>query len=181
MRLPLWGPWGRAAPKARVPLGGAQRAPSVCFANPLLRLIAPRGNHCALPSFAALNCDPTRTSPHRIATAAIFFGSFFCWQKKEHLSGGCRSSFSQAAHQSHLRWQSCRSSVSSPARSTAGQTPGGKAAAGRRTRRYNTVHRGCGRSCSQGSRHARQTPAQGPQCPAPVPRPRQRSPAVRRG
>ena len=46
-----------------------------------------RGKHCSLPSFAALNCGPTRTTPHRVETAAVFFGSFFCYQKKEQLPG----------------------------------------------------------------------------------------------
>ena len=46
-----------------------------------------RGKHCSLPSFAALNCGPTRTTPHRVETAAVFFGSFFCCQKKEQVPG----------------------------------------------------------------------------------------------
>ena len=55
------GPYGLLFPAAGVrgrlaALGGAQRAPPVCCANPLVRLIA-------LPSFAALNCGPTRTTP----------------------------------------------------------------------------------------------------------------------
>jgi|GEM_PF-2228374 len=59
-----------------------------------------RGKHCSLPSFAALNCGPTLATPQHpsskteqrarvrcVETAAIFFGSFFCWQKKERVPG----------------------------------------------------------------------------------------------
>ena len=62
-RLPYWGSWGRAAPKSRVPLGGAQRAPPVCFANPLVRLIAPRGQSLCAPQFRCAQLWPHAHNP----------------------------------------------------------------------------------------------------------------------
>mgnify|MGYP000810347471 CR=1 FL=1 len=63
-----------------------------------------RGKHCSLPSFAALNCGPTRTTPHRVETAAVFFGSFFCWQKKEQPPGRLPliARFTQILHNIYL-------------------------------------------------------------------------------
>ena len=52
-----------AAPEARVPLGGAQRAPPVCFANTLLRLIAPRGQSLCAPQFRCAQLWPHAHNP----------------------------------------------------------------------------------------------------------------------
>ena len=72
-----------AAPGARVPLGGAQRAPPVCFANPLLRLFAPQGQTLfatpvSLRSTVAPDSQPRTTSQQR----QFSLPAFFCGQKK---------------------------------------------------------------------------------------------------
>ena len=46
-----------------------------------------RGKHCSLPSFAALNCGPTRTTPHRVETAAVFFAKLSFAAKRKRPSG----------------------------------------------------------------------------------------------
>ena len=90
-------------------LGGAQRAPPVCFANTLLRLIAPRGNHCALPSFAALNCGPTRTTPHRIRNSGTFLCYFLLVTKESRSSREAAVTVSPAADSPQSRRTSARS------------------------------------------------------------------------
>ena len=51
---------GKAAGRA---LGGAQRAPPVCYANTLLRLIAPRGQTLCAPQFRCAQLWPHAHNP----------------------------------------------------------------------------------------------------------------------
>ena len=81
-RLPLWGSWGRAAPKSRVPLGGAQRAPPVCCANTLLRLIAPQGQSLCAPQFRYAQLWPHAHNPAPRRNSGNFLWLFLLLAKE---------------------------------------------------------------------------------------------------
>ena len=63
---------GKAAGRA---LGGAQRAPPVCFANTLLRLIAPRGQSLCAPQFRCAQLWPHAHNPAPRRNS----GNFLCY------------------------------------------------------------------------------------------------------
>ena len=63
MYLPMENGATNARPHGAAALGGAQRAPPVCFANTLLRLIAPRGQSLCAPQFRCAQLWPRARNP----------------------------------------------------------------------------------------------------------------------
>ena len=69
-------------------LGGAQRAPPVCFANTLLRLIAPRGQSLCAPQFRCAQLWPHAHNPAPRRNSGSFLWFFLLLPKERTTSRG---------------------------------------------------------------------------------------------